>query len=160
MTFVLSRRSRANLVGVHPRLVTLVECAIEITEQDFIVHEGLRSRAAQKRNIAKGVSWTLASRHLRQDDGYAHAVDLVPWIGGQPVWDWPGCYRIAAVMAAAAREQQTALIWGGVWDRPMSAYAGPAAAIKAACRDYVARRRAFGRRAAIDGPHFELVPAP
>lgn len=160
MRFVLSKRSRAHLVGVHPRLVALVERAIEITEQDFIVHEGLRSRAVQKRNIAKGVSWTLASRHLRQSDGFAHAVDLVPWIEGKPVWDWPGCYRIAAAMAVAAREQQTALIWGGVWDRPMRAYAGPAAAIEAACRDYVARRRALGRRAAIDGPHFELAPTP
>lgn len=156
MTYVLGRRSRARLKGVHPRLVQVVERAIEITLQDFTVHEGVRSLAVQKRNLAKGVSWTLASRHLPQADGYAHAVDLVPWVDGKPVWNWALCYKVAAAMSQAARELGVELVWGGVWDRPMIAYGLDGEAIRAASQAYVARRKGRKKRAAIDGPHFEL----
>ena len=157
MTFSLGAKSRANLAGVHPKLIAVVEGAIEITSQDFIVYEGLRAFRTQTDNIANGVSWTMKSRHLCQADGFAHAVDLVPWINRLPTWDWAGWYRIAAAMGRVAGEQDIALIWGGVWDRPMALYASDEEAIVAENKAYVARRRAGGRRAAIDGPHYELA---
>lgn len=40
--FTLSQRSLNNLKGVHPDLVKVVRRAIEITEQDFVVIEGIR----------------------------------------------------------------------------------------------------------------------
>lgn len=157
MSFALGAVSRANLARVHPDLVCVVEAAIASGTQDFQVHEGLRSRAAQRAMIARGVSWTMDSRHLKQPDGFAHAVDLVPWIDGRLAWDWPACRRIAWAMAAAADRLGVTLRWGGVWDKPMPAYAGSPAAVAAENEAYVARRRKAGKRAAIDGPHFELA---
>jgi len=157
MSFTLGKISRANLKGVHPDLVRTIERAIAITDQDFRVHAGLRTLAEQKAMVARGVSWTMNSRHLKQSDGYAHAVDLVPLIAGRLAWDWPACRRIALTMAKAAEELGVALRWGGVWDRPLAGYGRSLAAIEAENRAYVARRRAAGKRAAIDGPHFELA---
>ena len=157
MSFALGRISRANLAGVHPDLVRVVERAIAIGDQDFRVHGGLRTVAEQRAMVARGVSWTMNSRHLKQPDGFGHAVDLVPLIGGRLAWDWPACRRIALAMAKAAEELDVALRWGGVWDRPLADYGRSLASIEAENQAYVARRRAAGKRAAIDGPHFELA---
>ena len=45
---------------------------------DFSVREGVRTPETQKEYVAKGVSKTMASKHLIQPDGYGHAVDLYP----------------------------------------------------------------------------------
>lgn len=158
MSHVLGSRSRAELRGVHPDLVRTVEKAIEITAQDFAVHCGLRTIEEQRCHVANGTSWTMNSKHLPQADGFGHAVDLVPWVDGKLEWHWPACYLIAAAMGKAAAELGVRLIWGGVWDRSMSAYGHAAGAVQEASNAYVNRRRAINRRAAIDGPHFELVP--
>lgn len=157
MSFSLDPSSRANLAGVHPALVRVVKAAIRITRQEFRVHEGLRSLSQQRVYIARGTDWTLRTRHLRQPDGFAHAVDLVPLIRGELRWDWPACRRIALAMAEAAAELQIMLRWGGAWDRPMSVYATSYAAIERESIAYLARRKALGKRANLQGPHFELI---
>lgn len=159
MSYVLGSRSRAKLEDVHPALVRTVELAILITAQDFAVHCGCRTLEEQRRCVAAGTSWTLNSKHLTQADGFGHAVDLVPFVGGKLQWHWPACYVIAAAMGEAAAKVGVQLVWGGVWDRPMGKYGSTPAAVEAMCAAYVARRRKLGRRAAIDGPHFELTSA-
>ena len=142
---------------MHPDLVKVVERAIRITKQDFSVHDGMRSLAEQKRYVARGVSKTLKSKHLKQPDGHGHAVDLVPYINGKFRWEWEPIYEIAAAVHRAANELGVRLRWGGVWDRVFNELsAGSAAIAKRAVNAYVARRRKAGRRAFIDGPHFEL----
>ena len=42
--FVLSKLSLGRLEGVNPALVKVVKRAIEITQQDFLVVEGVRSK--------------------------------------------------------------------------------------------------------------------
>lgn len=157
MSYVLGTRSRAKLQGVHPTLVRTVELAISITAQDFAVYCGCRSLEEQRRCVAAGTSWTLNSKHRTQADGFGHAVDLVPFIDGDLRWEWPACYLVAAAMGKAATKLGVRLVWGGVWDRSMSDYDHATAAVQAASAEYVARRRKLGRRAAIDGPHFELT---
>lgn len=157
MTYGLSARSRAELKGVHPTLAAVVERAIRITQQDFAVHDGLRSEAEQRALVRQGASQTLNSRHRAQPDGYGHAVDLVPWISGRMRWEWPAIYPIAAAVRQAAEEQGVGLVWGGVWDRRLSDLPPTAAGLKAAVEAYVARRRAMKRSAFIDGPHYELA---
>ncbi len=152
MTYSLGKRSRAELTGVDPDLVRTVERAIEITSVDFTVHDGIRTVAEQKRYVAEGVSWTMRSKHLE-----GRAVDLVPWINGKPRWEWPPIYRIAAAMHQASAELGVTLRWGGVWDRNLGDLAGTPAGLEEAVADYVARRRAAGKRASIDGPHYEIV---
>ena len=39
----LGEKSLKELVGVDPRLVAVVKRAIELTEQDFSVHDGIRT---------------------------------------------------------------------------------------------------------------------
>ncbi len=164
--FKLGAKSLANLDGVHPVLVTVVKRAIELTEQDFTVFEGLRTLERQKKLVASGASKTLNSMHIAGKDklnaasaaAYGHAVDLVPWIDGQARWEWGPTYAIAAAVRKAAAEQGVAekVNWGGVWDRWIADLPDTAAGMKAAVNGYVDRRRAIGRSAFIDGPHFQI----
>ena len=108
--FSLGPRSRQRLKGVHPDLVKVVERAIQITEVDFTVLEGLRSPERQKALVEAGASQTLNSRHLT-----GHAVDLGAWVGDEVRWDWPLYHKIAAAMKEAARLEGVKIVWGGDW---------------------------------------------
>ena len=110
MSFRLSSRSRARLVGVHPALIAVVEAAIARTPVDFMITEGLRTAERQAALIKAGASRTQKSRHLT-----GHAVDVAALIDGQVRWDWPLYGRIAEAFKAAALDLKTPLIWGGDW---------------------------------------------
>ncbi len=123
MSLVTSTRAR--LAGVHPNLVQVVEAAADGLPFDLAVVEGLRSEARQAQLYAQGrttpgpkVTWTMASKHRRQADGYGHAVDLAPFVGGKI--DWTAGARfdaIAHAIFAAARAAGVAVRWGADWDR-------------------------------------------
>ncbi len=53
-TYSLSKRSKDNLVGVHPDLVRVWERAIQITDQDFMLTCGVRTLAEQEELFGKG----------------------------------------------------------------------------------------------------------
>jgi|TARA_R100000084_G_scaffold108987_1_gene73393 peptidoglycan L-alanyl-D-glutamate endopeptidase CwlK len=106
----LSNRSKERLKGVHPDLVAVVERAIEITEQDFTVLEGLRSKERQKQLYRSGASKTMNSRHLT-----GHAVDIAPYVEGAVSWDWDYYYPMADAMKEAAKELDVPIEWGGDW---------------------------------------------
>ena len=107
MGFTLGAKSLSKLEGVHPDLVAVVERAIELTEQDFTVLEGLRDIDRQRELVRTGKSTTMNSRHLT-----GHAVDIAPW----PIsWDWDYFYPIADAMKQAASELNISLEWGGDW---------------------------------------------
>ena len=110
MTYALGKRSLERLVGVHPDLVRVVKRAIELTDHDFSVIEGLRTLETQRAYVAKGASKTMNSRHLT-----GHAVDLAAYIGAEVRWDWPLYHKIAAAMKLAAKELGVAIVWGGDW---------------------------------------------
>lgn len=113
MTYVLGRVSNEKLIDVHPDLARVVRRAIEITGQDFSVAEGLRSQAQANANAASGTG-IKNSRHLRQPDGYSHAVDLWP----APLnWKNLDAFRLVAhAMLQAADEIDVPLQWGADWD--------------------------------------------
>lgn len=115
MSYVLGKRSKERLEGVHPDLVAVVERAITISKVDFTVLEGVRSVARQRELFNKGASKTMNSRHLT-----GHAVDLAPW----PI-DWNDLSRfkmVADAMKQASEELGVPVIWGGSW---RSFYDGP-----------------------------------
>jgi len=161
MPYKLSAASRVKLADVHPRLVEVVLRAIELSEQDFSVLEGVRTPARQRVLYGQGrtaaelkrvgvdpklakprsakVTWTLNSNHfVNPKTGFGHAVDLVPF----PV-DWEGPTRfpkfdaIAKAMFAAAAEKGVTLRWGADWDRDGNPR----------------------ERGETDSPHFEIVVA-
>ena len=117
MTFALGKTSLDRLVGVDPRLVAVVKRAIQITEVDFMVVEGVRTVARQRELYAQGrtkpgkiVTWTLKSKHI---DGLA--VDLLP-----APYDWKdpkGFDAVNRAMMQAAGELGVGLRWGADWDR-------------------------------------------
>lgn len=110
MTFQLSKRSKLNLDGVHPDLVSCVHRALEITPVDFAVTEGLRTPERQAELVKTGKSTTSNSRHLT-----GHAVDLGAYVNGTISWDWKYYYQIADAMKQAADELNVDLEWGGDW---------------------------------------------
>lgn len=110
--FQLSTRSIDRLKGVHPDLVKVVKRAIQISNYDFMVVEGLRTIETQKEYVKKGVSKTMNSYHLT-----GHAVDLAPLENG--VIDWnnkKGQFdSVAKAMKQAAKELNITIEWGGDW---------------------------------------------
>lgn len=148
MSFKLGSKSMNELVGVHPDLVAVTRRAIELSVQDFAVHDGIRTLAEQKRLVAGGASKTLDSRHIT-----GHAVDLVPVINGKLRWEWDPIYMIADAVRIAARELGIPLRWGGAWDVK---FTDSEDSPEDLVQDYSARRRQAGKKAFIDGPHYEL----
>jgi len=154
MSYALGKRSLSKLRGVHPKLVAVVQRAIQLTEIDFSVHDGLRTAEVQAEYVRTGVSKTLKSKHLAQADGFGHAVDLVPYINGRLRWEWEPIYRIATAVEYAAMEQRVLLRWGGVWDKTLSECGKSPEEMKQAVRDYCIRHPGPDF---IDGPHYELI---
>ena len=116
MGFKLGKTSLARLQGVDETLVNVVKRAIEISEVDFSVLEGVRTLERQRELYAQGrtapgkiVTWTMKSRHIE-----GKAVDLVPY----PL-DWNDLEKfnkIKDAMFQAARELDVNLRWGADWD--------------------------------------------
>lgn len=116
MGFKLGKTSLARLQGVDETLVNVVKRAIEISEVDFTVMEGVRTLERQRELYAQGrtdpgkiVTWTMKSRHIE-----GKAVDLVPY----PL-DWNDLEKfnkIKDAMFQAARELDVNLRWGADWD--------------------------------------------
>ncbi len=148
MTYALGSTSRARLAGVHPKLVMVVERAIAISSQDFMVVEGLRSDEAMCVNWGKGrtaaqcvaagidakyakptldkVTWLrkpLNSNHRKMPDGFGHAVDLGAWVNGAYDGNTASRYdAIALAMFRAASELKTHIRWGGDFDQDGKAH--------------------------------------
>lgn len=110
MNYVIGRRSRSRMKGVHPDLVRVVERAIQITEIDFMVLEGLRTKERQRELYDSGASRTLNSRHLT-----GHAIDLGALFENKISWHWPLYRKIAKAMKQAAKELGVKIVWGGDW---------------------------------------------
>jgi peptidoglycan L-alanyl-D-glutamate endopeptidase CwlK len=138
--YQLGNKSKDKLKGVHPNLIRVIERAIELSSQDFMVLEGLRTPERQAELYAQGrtkpgqvVTWTLKSRHFVQADGWGHAVDIAPY----PL-DWNDLSKFEAIadaMFQASKELGTSIRWGADWDQD-------------------GRPREKGE---TDSPHFELV---
>jgi peptidoglycan L-alanyl-D-glutamate endopeptidase CwlK len=139
--FILGKRSKDNLVGVHPVLIQVVVRALELSPVDFFVDCGVRTPERQAELYAQGrtkpgpiVTGTLNSKHfINKRTGFGHAVDLIPL----PV-DWKNLKAFDAVAKAmfqAADEIGVNIRWGADWDQDGNPR----------------------ERGETDSPHFELV---
>ena len=150
MTYKLGNRSNERLEGVDASLQAVVRMAIVISEQDFSVICGLRTRKEQEALVAKGASQTMKSKHL---GGYA--VDLMAYIDGGR-WELNLYDEIADAMAEGARAVDVPIRWGAAWSVSNIAQY-PEGDMEHAMNSYIDLRRSQGRRPFIDGPHFELM---
>lgn len=146
----LSQTSLNRLNGVHPDLVRVVKRAIEITDIDFTVLEGLRTTARQKQLVAQGASQTMKSKHIE-----GNAVDLGAYVKGGVNWDEANYYPIMAAMAQAAHELKIPVRSGGCW-RSLLTIEPTVEAMRAAVAAYVAERRKAKKKPFLDFVHFEL----
>lgn len=115
--FKLGKGSLKKLEGVDEKLVKVVKRAIEISEIDFSVIEGVRTMQRQKELYAQGrtapgdvVTWTMKSKHLE-----GKAVDIVPF----PL-DWKDLSKfdkISKAMFQAAKELGVNIRWGADWNQ-------------------------------------------
>ncbi len=149
MGYQLGKRSLQELQGVDEPLIKVVKRAISITTVDFAVHDGIRTLAEQKEYVRTGVSRTLKSKHLE-----GLAVDLVPYINGRLRWEWPPIYQIARAMWIAAELEGVELVWGAVWDRALGELDED---LEREVERYVERRKKLGKKAFLDGPHFQAA---
>jgi peptidoglycan L-alanyl-D-glutamate endopeptidase CwlK len=136
MGYSLGLRSKKNLIGVDPNLVKVMRRAIELTDVDFTVIEGLRTEKRQRQLVAQGASKTMKSRHIT-----GHAVDVAPYVDGKVRWDWPLYFPIASAVKKAAEEYNIMIRWGGSWKVLNN---GPEPT------------RATLHKRFPDGPHFEI----
>lgn len=151
--FKFGATSLKRLEGINPRLRKVVDRALEIAEEDFMVIEGVRTKEQAWANWGKGrtaaqcqaagvptkyaqpsaakVTWLtnpLNSKHIS-----GNAVDLAP----SPL-DWNDLKRfdkMASVMFKASAELRIPIRWGADWDN-----------------DGV-----FREKGETDSPHFELA---
>ena len=117
MSYAPGSASLRNLDGGCNDIVAIVMQAYEYVEVDMSVIETRRSEEQQRANIKNGVSWTMDSDHLREDeDGSGvQAVDLYPWVDGATSHD-PEHYKlIAKAMFRAASQLGVSIEWGGFW---------------------------------------------
>lgn len=109
--FSLSLRSLENLHNVHPDLKKLVRVALQASQYDFTVYEGIRTIERQKQMVAEGKSTTMNSRHL-----YGLAIDLMAYDeNGKGTWDMKYYAAIADAFAEASRITGIPVEWGGMW---------------------------------------------
>ncbi len=109
--FTFSKRSMANLKGVHEDLTKIMVEAITTSPIDFGVSCGLRTKDEQRELVREGKSTTMNSRHLT-----GHAVDIYAYIDGAANWEMPNYKTIADHVKSIARKNDVALEWGGDWE--------------------------------------------
>lgn len=155
MPYQFGSRSRSNLEHVHPALREWCFGLITISPVDFGVYKGSRTIEEQRQKVRNGTSRTMNSKHIIQADGYAHAVDLVPYMDGRYQWLWEPIYEIAGYGRTLAVQMGVDLIWGGCWDRLISQWTDPRQAVKEYAARY--RNRYPSRSPLLDGPHYQLA---
>lgn len=120
---ILSQKEIAELKDVHPALVAVVLRAFERVQGDYYLFDGIRTKAEQRNMVRRGVSKTMKSYHLKQADGWGHAVDIIPMVNGKVGWPNEAHYweAINEAMTEAGKHYGVPLTngyaaWG--WDRP------------------------------------------
>lgn len=122
--FVLSKRSAERMDGLHPLLYSCVCLALrKYSKQDFLVAEySVRDKSIQKRLVSQGFSKTMNSKHLKQNDGYSHAVDLYPCGGFKSIESIPdkAWQEVVLSMSKASADLGISLEYGydWGWDKP------------------------------------------
>lgn len=106
--FEFSARSLKAMEGIHPKLRQLCERTIQITPYNFVITEGKRTLATQKKYVKEGKSQTMNSKHLS-----GNAIDFVDFPDFS--YDVKKMTAIAKAFKKASKELNIPIIWGGDW---------------------------------------------
>ena len=104
-----SERSKSTLHTVHPDLIRLFEHAVLQFDCSVLNEGGYRTQDQQFALVKKGVSKTMASKHLE-----GRAIDVAPW----PIaWgDTERFYYFGGYIRGLAEKLAINIRWGGDWD--------------------------------------------
>ena len=106
-----SQRSLNNLKGVDSRLVVVASLALNQSPFDFIVTEGLRTKARQVQLKKQGKTRTLRSRHLT-----GHSIDIAVLTRAKKVtWEFAYYQQVADKFKEIAAAHGIPIEWGGDW---------------------------------------------
>ncbi len=112
----LTKRDISRIKECHPKIQKLFfSVAADEKCPNFLVVDGARTVEEQRRNVAKGVSKTMRSRHIPAKNGYSHAIDVAPFINGKLSWDWKDYYPLAKIIKQHAKKLNVPIEWGGDW---------------------------------------------
>ena len=114
--FRFSQRSKDRMAGVDPRLIGILNRAIEITKVDFGIPHlgGYRTAEQQKELFEQGVT---------KADGYKNkskhqsrlAIDVYAYIDGKASWEKEDLAMVACAILQSASQLGYTLQWGGLW---------------------------------------------
>lgn len=107
-----SATSKARLLTATPELQDLFNVVLQ--RHDCSIIYGARTPEEQRRMVEEGLSKTMDSKHIPQEDGCSHALDVAPF----PL-DWDNTkqfYYFAGIVIATAIEMGIDIRWGGDWD--------------------------------------------
>lgn len=108
--FKWSKRSLGELEGIHKDLRKVTDLALKYSPYDFIITDGKRTLAEQRKHVANGASKTMKSRHLT-----GHAVDFVAVVNKKVTWNYTYMKAISDAFKRAAKELGIPIVWGGDW---------------------------------------------
>lgn len=133
-------------------MVELMEAAIIDTPVDFTLTSGVRTTKEQQALYAQGRTTKGAvvtkvdgvkkkSNHQVKADGFGHAVDFCPFIGGTLAWNNTAAFiAIALHIKAKAKALGIPVRWGADWDN-----------------DGITKAQGDKDETFVDLPHFELI---
>lgn len=109
------QQSEKCLVGVEPSLIAVLRRGLELSPYDFGITEGVRTYADQVKKYNTGDSTTMNSLHLRQEDGFAHAVDIIVYVNGTHTWEHKYFRKVIQALFTAAIELGVQIEVGALW---------------------------------------------
>ena len=106
------KSSSDRLATCHPDIQKVFNEVIKHT--DCTIVEGVRSKERQEELVKTGKSKTMNSKHLKQPDGYSHAIDAMQY----PIeWEnWERNYMFAGFVKGIAASMGIELRLGADWD--------------------------------------------
>lgn len=110
--YKFSQKSLDKLETCHPDLQKVFKEVIKYV--DCTIIEGVRSVETQEEYVRTGKSRTMESKHLKQNDGYSHAIDVAMY----PI-DWndrDNFVYFAGFVIGVASQMGIKIIWGGDWN--------------------------------------------
>lgn len=131
--FIFGKTSTRRLVTCHSDIQHVMIFALYISEVDFFIAEGARSKEKQDKYFATGASkveWPDSFHNVDDTDDtpdISFAVDAVPWVDGKAVWsyktpeDKATWCELTRAIKKAAKLLNVPLEWGfdlWKWDRP------------------------------------------
>lgn len=123
--YKFSINSKRELNTCHKDIRTVFNKAITLSDIDFGISEGHRSKERQQELYAQGrtkpgriVTYVDGIKIMSKHNYYpSMAVDIFAWVDNRVSYEVKDLAYIAGVILSVAKEMRVNMRWGGNWDR-------------------------------------------